>query len=100
MAGVELKIIQAADAARQDRAASPAFRTVLEELERKAERVSELLDQDDESAPLHESLVELDEAGEIAKAAAEAEPAIDEDTRAAVRTAYQAIDELTQDASA
>jgi hypothetical protein len=91
---VELKIIQAADAMRRERAASPAFRAALEELERKAERLSELLDESGDPEDVRQALAELEEAGHIARAAAEAESGLAEETRVAARSAYQAIDEL------
>lgn len=87
--GVEDKITAAVAAVDGDGSASPVLAAVVREFEKKAGKARAGLDGDATAA--REAIVELEQAGDSAKAAAEADGGIAEDTRKAVLDAHLAI---------
>ena len=81
---VRTKIDGALDAVRADQGASPVLMAVMSEFATKAEKAAGL---DDERA----AVIELEQAGDSAKAAAEADTGAAEATRQAVLDAHLAI---------
>ena len=79
-----LKIDTAMDAVRSDQGASPVLVAVVEEFARKAEKAAGT---DDERL----AVVELEQAGDSAKAAVEADPGVSPATRDAVLDAHLTI---------
>jgi type IV secretory pathway VirJ component len=81
---VRLKIDAAMDAVRNDPGASPVLVAVVEEFARKAEKAAATADE-------RLAVVELEQAGDSAKAAVEADPGVAPTTRDAVLDAHLAI---------
>jgi hypothetical protein len=81
---VRLKVDTATDAVRNDQGASPVLVAVVEEFARKAEKAAG-------SADERLAVVEVEQAGDSAKAAVEADPGVSPATRDAVRDAHLAI---------
>ena len=81
---VRSKIDDAVAAVRADRQASPVLIAVVGEFANKAEKAA---GSEDERA----AVIELEQAGDSAKVAAEADPAVSEATREAVLDAHLAI---------
>jgi type IV secretory pathway VirJ component len=81
---VRLKIDSALDAVRNDQGASPVLVAVVEEFARKADKAAGTADE-------RLAVVELEQAGDSAKAAAEADPGVSPTTRDAVLDAHLAI---------
>jgi type IV secretory pathway VirJ component len=81
---VRLKIDSALDAVRNDQGASPVLVAVVEEFARKADKAAGTADE-------RLAVVELEQAGDSAKAAAEADPGVSPKTRDAVLDAHLAI---------
>lgn len=88
-AGVDEKIKEAAAAVAGDGSASPVLVAVVREFEKKAGKARARLEEDGPAA--REAIVELEQAGDSAKAAAEADGGIEDDTRQAVLDAHLAI---------
>ncbi len=78
------KIDRAVESVRSDREASPVLIAVVGEFANKAEKAAGL---DDERA----AIIELEQAGDSAKVAAEADTAVSDATREAVLDAHLAI---------
>ena len=81
---VRTKIEDAVGAVRQDRGASPVLTAVVSEFAKKAEKAAAA---EDERA----AVIELEQAGDSAKVAAEADPGLADATRDAVLEAHLAI---------
>jgi type IV secretory pathway VirJ component len=81
---VRLKIDTALDAVRSDEGASPVLVAVVEEFARKADKAAGTADE-------RLAVVELEQAGDSAKAAAEADPGVSPTSRDAVLDAHLAI---------
>jgi type IV secretory pathway VirJ component len=81
---VRLKIDSALDAVRNDQGASPVLVAVVEEFARKADKAAGTADE-------RLAVVELEQAGDSAKAAAEADPGVSPTSRDAVLDAHLAI---------
>jgi hypothetical protein len=81
---IRSKIDRAAEAAGSDRGASPVLIAVVGEFANKAEKAAGA---DDERA----AIIELEQAGDSAKAAAEADAGLSEEARQAVLDAHLAI---------
>jgi hypothetical protein len=81
---VRTKIDRALESVRSDREASPVLIAVVGEFANKAEKAAGL---DDERA----AIIELEQAGDSAKVAAEADTAVSDATREAVLDAHLAI---------
>lgn len=81
---VRLKIDSALDVARGDQGASPVLVAVVSEFAKKAEKAAT---EDDEQG----AVIELEQAGDSAKVAAEADAGASEATRQAVLDAHLAI---------
>jgi hypothetical protein len=81
---VRTKIDRAVESVRSDREASPVLIAVVGEFANKAEKAAGL---DDERA----AIIELEQAGDSAKVAAEADTAVSDATREAVLDAHLAI---------
>lgn len=64
--------------------ASPALRAVVGELQSKAQRAEEQAGSSAEQPALRESIIELEQAADSAKAAAQAESGLDEENRSAL----------------
>ncbi len=82
------------DAARQveaDRSASPVLVAVVREFQAKLAKAERNAD---DGEPAHDSVMELEQAGDSAKAAAEADTGLSGDTREAVLAAHLAICQL------
>ena len=79
-----LKIDTAMDAVRSDEGASPVLVAVVEDFARKADKAAGSADQ-------RLAVVELEQAGDSAKAAVEADPGVAPTTRDAVLDAHLAI---------
>lgn len=84
---VQAKALAALAAVDGDAAASPVLRAVVQEFTNKAAKAVKLADRD----RTWEAVVELEQAGDSAKAAAEADPAAATATTAAVQAAHLAI---------
>lgn len=84
---VQAKVLAALAAVEGDGAASPVLRAVVQEFTHKAAKALELA----EGARAWEAVVELEQAGDSAKAAAEADTAAAVATTAAVQSAHLAI---------
>ncbi|WP_181783474.1 LLM class F420-dependent oxidoreductase [Pseudonocardia pini] len=76
-------------AAEADAGASVVTRAVVREFDTKADKAGQLAAESDAAA--HDAVVELEQAGDSAKAAAEADPGIGADAREAVLAAHLAI---------
>src|SRR2546423_6003104 len=81
---VRLKIDTAMDTVRKDQGASPVLVAVVEEFARKAEKAAGTADE-------RLAVVELEQAGDSAKAAVEADSGVSPTTRDAVLDAHLAI---------
>ena len=88
LAGVGVKVREAADAVEADPGASPVLAAVVREFKSKTDKVTRLLG---EGAPSREGVVELEQAGDSAKAAVEADTGASETTNRAVQAAHLAI---------
>ena len=87
---IEEKVGAAAAAVQNDGGASPVLGAVVQEFARKAKKALDgLPDADDAGVRL--SIVELEQAGDSAKAAVEVDDGTSEETRQAVRDAHLAI---------
>ena len=84
---VQAKALAALAAVDGDAAASPVLRAVVQEFANKAAKAIKLVDGD----RAWEVVVELEQAGDSAKAGAEADPAASGSTTAAVQAAHLAI---------
>jgi uncharacterized coiled-coil DUF342 family protein len=69
-------------------AASPALRAVVAEFRSKAQKSAEESHSGPDQSTLHDSIIELEEAADSAKAAAEAESQLDEASREAIVRAH------------
>jgi hypothetical protein len=90
LSGVDGRIAGAVVAVERDGAASPVFRAVVQEFGRKLEKARPLVEGRDDRAAW-EAIVELEQAGDSAKVAAEADTGATEPTRQAVLDAHLAI---------
>ena len=88
-AEVDAKITKALEAVEGDAGASPVLAAVVQEFQRKAAKAQGALGGGDAAA--REAVVELEQAGDSAKYAAEADPGIGDGTRQAVEDAHLAI---------
>lgn len=87
---IRAQIDAAAGAVQADAGASPVLGAVVEELARKARKVVDALPEADDTA-VRTSIVEVEQAADSAKAAAEAAPGVSDETRQAVIDAHLAI---------
>lgn len=87
---VETSIGKALEAVEADGGASPVLVAVVREFEKKAAKARPAVSGDDADAR-YEAVVELEQAGDSAKAAAEADPGISDQTREAVVSAHDRI---------
>jgi hypothetical protein len=78
------KILSARNAVRSDGGASPVLVAVVDEFAKKADKAASETDE-------HAAVIELEQAGDSAKAAVEADPGVAPDTRDAVLEAHLAI---------
>src|SRR5262245_50234187 len=85
---VKTKTAEALRAAEADPRASVVLIAVVREFDKKADKA---IGQTSTPSAVREAVVELEQAGDSAKAAAEADPGIDEPTRKAVLDAHLAI---------
>ena len=81
---VRAKIDSARDAVEGDRGASPVFMAVVNEFANKAAKASAMADE-------RVAIIELEQAGDSAKVAAEADPGVSAASREAVLDAHLAI---------
>jgi hypothetical protein len=88
LAGVGVAVREAADAVEADSGASPVLVAVVREFLKKAGKVTQSVG---EGAPFREGVVELEQAGDSAKAAVEADSGASEATTRAVQAAHLAI---------
>ena len=88
-AEVDGKITKALEAVDGDTGASPVLAAVVQEFHRKAAKARGALEGEDSAA--REAIVELEQAGDSAKYAAEADTGIEVGTRQAVEDAHLAI---------
>ena len=88
LAGVGVKVRDAADATEADSGASPVLAAVVREFLSKADKVTRSVG---EGTLPREGVVELEQAGDSAKAAVEADTGAGEATRRAVQDAHLAI---------
>jgi hypothetical protein len=86
--GVKTKIADALRAAEADTGASVVLVAVVREFDKKADKA---LRQADTPDAMREAVVELEQAGDSAKAAAEADPGLGENAKQAVLDAHMAI---------
>ena len=82
--GAKTKIDGARDAVRADGGASPVLVAVVEEFAKKAEKAKNASDE-------RTAVIELEQAGDSAKAAAEADPGLSAEAKEAVLDAHLAI---------
>lgn len=87
---VEERIATAVAAVESDAAASPVLVAVVKEFQKKGAKAKPLVESDDGHAA-REAIVEVEQAGDSAKAAAEADPGITAETRQAVLDAHDRI---------
>ena len=80
----QVKIDEARDRVRADPMASPVLVEVVNEFAKKAEKATAATDE-------RTAVIELEQAGDSAKAAAEADPAVSDSARQAVIDAHMAI---------
>jgi hypothetical protein len=90
LTGIQEQIDAANAAVGADAGASPVLGAVVEELARKGKKATDGLVGADDAA-LRTSIVEVEQAADSAKAAAEADPGISDSTRQAVVDAHLAI---------
>lgn len=88
LASVAVVVHEAADAVEADSGASPVLIAVVREFRSKADKVARILD---DGALFREGVVELEQAGDSAKAAVEADSGASEATTQAVQAAHLAI---------
>jgi type IV secretory pathway VirJ component len=81
---VQIKINSARDAVREDDGASPVLAAVVNEFVKKAEKAAQSSDE-------RVAVIELEQAGDSAKVAVEADPGVSPVTRDAVLEAHLAI---------
>ena len=81
-------IEEAAQAVDRDSGASPVLRAVVNEFRDKSKKASGA---SAEEAAVREAVIELEQAGDSAKVAAQADPGISEPARAAVLSAHDGI---------
>ena len=84
LAAARIKIDGARDAVRSDEGASPVLVAVVNEFAKKAEKAAASPDE-------RVAVIELEQAGDSAKAAAEADPGVSRAARDAVLEAHQVI---------
>jgi hypothetical protein len=84
------QVVAAAAAVAADTGASPVLNAVVEELARKARKAIDGLPNADDAA-LRISIVEVEQAADSAKAAAEADPGVSDATRQSVIDGHLAI---------
>jgi hypothetical protein len=85
---VKTKTADALRAAEADPGASAVLLAVVREFDKKADKA---IGQNDTPSAMREAVVELEQAGDSAKAAAEADPGLGEQARQAVLDAHLAI---------
>jgi hypothetical protein len=85
---VKSKIGAALRAAEMDPGASPALLAVVREFDKKADKATRQINTPD---AMREAVVELEQAGDSAKAAAEADPGLGQQAKQAVLDAHMAI---------
>ena len=88
LSGVGVRVREAADAVEADSGASPVLVAVVREFRSKADKVNRSVG---EGAPVREGVVELEQAGDSAKAAVEADTGASDATSRAVKAAHLAI---------
>jgi hypothetical protein len=88
LSSVGVRVREAADAVEADSGASPVLAAVVREFLSKADKVTRSVG---EGAPAREGVVELEQAGDSAKAAVEADTGASEATSRAVQAAHLAI---------
>ena len=88
-AKVEEKIGRAVEAVQSDASASPVLVAVVKEFQNKARKANGSLSGDDRA--VRDAIVEVEQAGDSAKAAAEADPGIGESAKEAVLDAHLSI---------
>lgn len=86
--GVKTKIVEALRAAEDDAGASAVMVAVMREFDKKADKA---MSQADTPAAMREAVVELEQAGDSAKAAAEADAGLSAEAKEAVLDAHMAI---------
>lgn len=91
LSDIDQVVNQAVHAVERDISASPIVDAVLRELQRKSIRALSLADEDATTEEIHDAVVELEQAGDSARAAAEADPGLRNETLAAVLDAHKAI---------
>ena len=84
------QVVAAAAAVAADAGASPVLNAVVEELARKSRKAVDGLEHADETA-LRMAIVEVEQAADSAKAAAEADPGVSDATRQSVIDGHLAI---------
>ena len=90
MPKVEQSIERAVQAVKADAGASPVLVAVVKELEKKLGKARTVINGGD-AAKVREAVVEVEQAADSAKAAAEADSGVKEETRAAVIAAHDRI---------
>jgi len=87
---IHSQVDAAAGAVQADAGASPVLGAVVQEFARKAQKAVDGLPGADDTA-LRASIVEVEQAGDSAKAAAEADPGVSDEARQAVIDAHLSI---------
>ena len=90
LTGIQEQIDAAASAVDADRGASPVLGAVVQELARKAHKAVDGMSEADD-AGLRASIVEVEQAADSAKAAAEADAGLSDEARQAVVDAHLSI---------
>lgn len=90
LADIDQMVSEAADAVSNERNCCPALDAVVKEFQRKSERVLSIAE-DSPPEELRDAVIELDEAGGCAKAAAEAEVGLGREALRAVLDAQKAV---------
>lgn len=87
---IDEKIVRAVTAVAQDAGASPVLAAVVQEFKRKSEKALSGMDGADERA-VRDAVIEVEQAADSAKAAAEADSGVADGTRQAVLDAHLSI---------
>jgi hypothetical protein len=87
---LEASVQQAVQAVKADGGASPVLAAVIRELEKKLDKARPIL-QGGDDAKIRESVIEVEQAADSAKAAAEADSGAKEETRAAIIKAHDRV---------
>ena len=98
LARIEELVDKAVEAVDRDREASPALKAVVEEFHGKAKKARDDAEEAEEE-PIREHIVEVEQAGDSAKAAAIADKGIRGATREAILAAHEAICSLKSESS-